>query len=178
MRKGVAALSIGAFLVGLTASFVGVTYAAYSASDSVDQTIGVKRCVYLNIGSTDWDDETYFFSAWVWQTNKSGYFAGMDSFMQPVSSISSTLFRIFLPADVQHISFVKHTGGATASWLTMKKTKDPKVAFQTIDLDINSNWDTYTITQMAEGEGAYTDDGYQKWAGSASLEHNTISSSN
>ena len=174
MRKGVAALSIGAFLVGLTASFVGVTYAAYSASTPVDQAIGVKRTIYLNVASSGWVDGTQLYSAWVWHEDESGYFAAYESFMHPEPG-SSTLFQIVLPTGVNHVIFVKHTDGAAASWLTLKKTESPKVAYQTVDLTITSDWDTYTITQMAEGEGAYTDDGYQKWTGSTSLAHNSVS---
>ena len=169
MRKGLVALSLMTLSVGVAAGFATGTYAAFSSSTKIDQTIGVKRSIYLNVGATSWNDGSALFSAWVWGNEKSGFFADSDAFMQKYLG-SNSIYRITLPTSVNHIIFVKHDSGASASWSTLKKTESPKVAFQTINLDISTEWDTYTITTLAED---YTDDGYQKWQGSTSLAHNS-----
>jgi|GEM_PF-6123156 len=162
-------LSLSCIAVGGVASFSAYTYAAFSAGSNVDQTIGVKRSIYLDVATTSWNDGTAKYGVWVWKDGNSGFFADSEAFMQHVTN--TTRYRITLPSEINRVIFVKHTDGAAASWATLKKTDNPKkIAFQTVDIVLTSEWDTFTITDLAD---AYTDDNYQKWTGNTSLNYSS-----
>ena len=164
MGKWTVGLSLVTAAVAMAATFSSVTYAAFTSQAEIDQPIGVKRSLYLEVGSTDWNDGTSNYGVWAWEEGKSGAFAASETYMRSIPG-TSTRFRITIPKDTAHVIFVKFSSGVTPAWGNMKKTENgnDKRAFQTVDVDVSSFWDTYIIGSLS---GQYTEDGFQKWSGS------------
>ena len=150
--------SIFALSIGMISTVIGVTAAGFENSKSMGQYTTMKRVIFLDVSqSSNWRANSAKFAVYGWaKTNGVDDTEALtpgflnDAFMTP---IETNIYAVTVPVNCNYVIFTRHpSSGVTHPSFDYG---GGKIYNQTIDLELLSDKNIFTVNNYGNGEGKF-----------------------